>query len=225
VFVLNADSSDSVSIFQLMKDSVKMISQKFGVASFHYAVVIYGDTLAPSELDFSTNIPYPAELSSKIDTSTKVSGSSVFREALNQVKNIFKSASARINAKKAVVIIQDKKTTLSVSELQEESKSLVNEGMVVVAVGIGNVITLNDERALTIRNEDAMIVYKNETAGSLSDRIVIRILKGKLINVLNTITEELLYLGTSIYRHFLYLTVLILVHNRAKGDFPFSILV
>lgn len=108
-----------------------------------------------------------------------MSGDGGLPNALVETKSLFSSASARVNAKRAVVIIQDKPTGLTVTQLQDITRPLVDEGVVVVGVGNANSVPLSDERALTIINEDAMIVYQNETAGSLSDRIVRRILKGK----------------------------------------------
>jgi len=178
VFVLNADSAASANTFLLMKNAVKIISKKFGVARFQYAIIVYGTTVTKA-FDFSDSLPYQAALAKKVDALVRLGGVSKLSDALDQVQVIFKSPKARPNARKAVVIIQDKKTGSTVSQLQSLARPLFDEGMIVVGVGIGNEVTLNDERALTIRKQDAFKVPTNEPTGSLGDKIVVRILKGK----------------------------------------------
>ncbi|KXJ15894.1 uncharacterized protein LOC110236767 [Exaiptasia diaphana] len=176
VFVLNADSAKSGKTFQLMQDSVKKIGAKYGQRSFHYAIIVYGTTVTKA-FDFADNIPYRAAFDSEIDKINKLAGVSKLPDALDEVKLVFRSPSSRRNAKKVVIIIQDKKTGEAQSKLLDIVQPLFDEGIVVLGVGIGNEISLSDVQLLTIRREDGISVPDDERSGLLADKMAARLVR------------------------------------------------
>jgi hypothetical protein len=163
-----------------MQNATKMIAEKFGVSGFQYAVVVYGNTKTKA-FDFSENIPYRSALVEKINNLTKIIGVSKLSEALTEAGNVLKGPKARPNAHKAIVIIQDKRTGATVTDLQNMVKPLYTAGVIVIASGIGSEVTKTDLRALTTRQEDAISVPNNEPEGALGDKIVVRILEGEYV--------------------------------------------
>lgn len=161
-----------------MQNATKMIGEKFGVSRFQYAVVVYGNTLTKA-FDFTENIPYRAALVEKINNLTKIAGVSKLSDALTEAANVLNGSKARPNARKAIVVIQDKSTGSSVSALQNMAKPLFSDGIIVIASGVGSEVPKEELRALTIRNEDAISVGNNEPEGALGDKIVVRILEGE----------------------------------------------
>ena len=161
-----------------MQNSTKMIAEKFGVSSFQYAVVVYGNTVTVV-FNFTENIPYRAALIEKIDSLTKIAGVSKLSDALTEAANVLNGSQARPNARKAIVVIQDKSTGSSVSTLQNMAKPLFADGIIMIASGIGSGVPKEELRALTTRNEDAISVANNEPQGALADGILVRILEGE----------------------------------------------
>lgn len=162
-----------------MQNSVKMMGAKYGQMSFHYAVIVYGTTVKTA-FNFAKNIPYQAALIIEVDEITKLSGVSKLRDALDEVKVLFASPSSRPNAKKVVIIIQDKKTGNTASTLRNIVQPLFEEGIIISAAGIGSEISLSDVQPLTIRRQDAIFAPDSEKPGSLTDKMAKRLVRGNI---------------------------------------------
>ena len=73
VVAMCAVSAQSNQSFELMKDTVKSIVDKYGTSKIHYAVVIYG-TLAVKMLEFSDKKLTKEDFKEIIDTLPKPGG-------------------------------------------------------------------------------------------------------------------------------------------------------
>ncbi|XP_048588274.1 uncharacterized protein LOC125572190 [Nematostella vectensis] len=176
VFVLSASSMKSSTTFSLMQNCILKIGSKFGVYTFHYSVILYGSSSVKT-FDFNTAFPYREALIEESNNLVKENGSSAITEALSLARTVLNDASARSNVGRGVAVIFDKATGKTVQQLQSASRPLHDEGIIVVASGVGPEVTKEEARAMTSRRNDATHVNDTYQPGPLGDHIVRRILK------------------------------------------------
>lgn len=199
VFVINADSAKKTVIFKKIQDAIKQIGDKFDVDRFHYSVVVYGSTTTKKEFTFENPIPFKEVLRERVNAAKILSGSNYLPNALKEAEKILtENPKRRQTSLKAIVVISDKSSGQTVSTLNNSSKPIHDQGIIVVASSVGGDPKRKELLAITTRSDDVIEVTDSDTSGYLGDRIVERILKGNevllLLHQIPTLMVELISL-------------------------------
>ena len=177
-FAITASGRQADKSFQLMKDSILWILDKYGRKNTKYALITYGDT-PKTRFRFSANFRSLDHIKQFVKAVPRSSGGSALDKALKQAEVVFDSAGARPRAQKVLVVITDKESGRSPDDVKAASEVLENKGVKVIPVAIGNEADRKELQNITSDKENVIAVPPSEKPEKLGQDIMTKVLKGK----------------------------------------------
>lgn len=135
-FAISANSVNNRQTFRLMKDTIAWIISNYGTGKLRYSVILFGND-AKIELDFDGGISTPNKLIQFVQGLPRRRGGPDVISALEEAKTVFESASARTNAWKVLVVITDKRSGSSLTDIIKAAEPLDEKGIKVLPVAVG----------------------------------------------------------------------------------------
>ena len=151
---------------------------RYGTSSIQYAVITFGN-VPITKISFSTAFLGDETLKSLIDSVRKSSGA-LLNRALAGAKNFFE-AQGRPNAKKVLVVITDKKSSSSLSNVANEAKILEEDDIKVIPVALGSESDISELSTTTPNKENLVDVDEGDDPDVTAEIILLKILKGNLV--------------------------------------------
>ena len=180
-FAIAADSSESDKTFTLMKDTVTSIIDKYGMGRVRYGLIVFGDS-ASIKANFRDGFQLE-QLKTLIEISVKEPSGAALDKALEEAKKLFTGAGVRGDARKVLVVITDKASGRSPSDIRDAAGELEDEQVHTVGVCIGEEAD-KGELELIARLSSFCVKDKDLSVEDLSVAIVEAALKGRF--ALNT---------------------------------------
>lgn len=176
-FALSSTSLSSTDTFDLMKNTIKSIVNKYGIDRIHYSVIVFGSKVAPRIIDFSTNIPDQDDLIRKITLLKSLSGQPDLVSALQEAKRVFEMKDVRPNAKKVLVVIMDEDSNSNKNDLNEVVQVLRNKSVLVIGISVGSSTNPTDFGIITVEERDIIPDGVNKNKDELAKEIIDIILR------------------------------------------------
>lgn len=178
-FAISANSVNNRQTFRLMKDTIAWIISNYGTGKLRYSVILFGND-AKIELDFDGGISTPNKLIQFVQELPRRSGGPDVISALDKAKTVFKSASARPNAWKVLVVITDKRSGSSLPDIGKAAQPLDEEGIKVVPVAVGREA---DPSELEATNPERFVITvpRTEEPKTLGKQIMEHVIRRKSI--------------------------------------------
>lgn len=179
-----------------MKNTMSAICLKYGINTIHYSFVTYGLGSASIVHSFTHTIntySSSANLKAAIDAISNPSGSGAFAvdSSLNQCKTAFKDSRVRKSGSKVVVFMTDKASSASISTLRSTAEGIGNDGVRIIALGIGEEVSRSELLAISSNEDDAIQVSSSITSSQLEFRIMNSVYRCKsFIHVIVFILDE-----------------------------------
>lgn len=176
-FAISANSVNNRQTFRLMKDTISWIIGKYGTEKLRYSVILFGDD-AKIELDFNGDVSTPNKLIEFVQGLPRRSGGPDLIAALQEAKRVFESASARPDAWKVLVVIIDKRSGSSVSDVEKAAEPLDEDGIKVVPVAVGGEA---DPSELEVTNPERFVITvpRTEDPKTLGQQIMEHVIRRK----------------------------------------------
>ena len=176
-FAISANSVNNRQTFRLMKDTITWIISNYGTEKLRYSVILFGDD-AEIELDFDGDISTPNKLIQFVQGLPRRRGGPDVISALEEAKRVFESASARPNAWKVLVVITDKGSGSSLSDIEKAAEPLDEEGIKVVPVAVGGEA---DRSELEATNPERFVIKvpRTEDPKTLGEQIMEHVIRRK----------------------------------------------
>ena len=171
--------------FDLMKSTVNRIIAQYGITRIHYSVIVFGSS-PTTHFDFSRTFPDKDNLIHVVSRLPKKSGDPDLAKALESVTKVYELKQVRPNAKKVLVVILDNKTVNTANQLNKNAVVLVDEGIFVIAVGVGNSIDSKELQIITEEKRNTIEVGITKNPDELAKEIMAIILRSKFVFSLNT---------------------------------------
>lgn len=176
-FAISANSVNNRQTFRLMKDTITWIISNYGTEKLRYSVILFGDD-AKIELDFDGDISTPNKLIQFVQGLPRRRGGPDVIAALREAKKVFESGSARPNAWKVLVVISDKGSGSSLSDVEKAAEPLDEEGIKVVPVAVGGEA---DPSELEATNPERFVITvpRTEDPKTLGEQIMEHVIRRK----------------------------------------------
>ena len=181
-FALSATSTSAENTYPLMKEAVKMIINRYGVNKIHYSVIVYGNVVT-TRVSFADKIPGPEDLKTLIEALPEVNGGSSLGKALKEANRVFDGSGVRPNAVKVLVVITDKSSGMTESNIRTAVTPLEDKGVKIIPVAIGDEADPTELVPATSDNIGVITVPKSETTEGLAEEIMETIIKGKAAGI------------------------------------------
>ena len=175
-FAISASSQHAVKAFDLMKESITSIIDRYETSNIRYALITFGDS-AKQEVNFTSDFPGPEALRQAIDNIRLPSGEPNLKGALEEAKMMFKQAPSRPGAKKVLVVIMDKKSTSDSKEVVIDAIGLENNNINVVPVGIGSEASQSELEKITTNKKLMVDAGIDEIPERLGEKIMRKAVK------------------------------------------------
>lgn len=161
-----------------MKDTIAWIISNYGTEKLRYSFVVFGAD-ANTELDFDGSNMTPNKLIEFVQSLRVRSGGSNIIAALKKAEEVFDSDSVRPNACKVLVVITDKGSGASPSDIDEAAVPLDDKGIKVVPVAVGSEA---DPSELEVTNPDNLVIVvpRTEQPKTLGQQIMEHVIRCKL---------------------------------------------
>lgn len=191
-FAISATASNADRTFKRMKEIMHSIVDKYGSSKIHYGLVVFGASPV-NKISFGDIYPSDENLKTAIEAAPRVVGSPSLDKLLSEGNKLFSSHKNHPKARKVLVIIIDNKSGDSPSVIQSKAKNLIDRGVLVIPVAIGNNA---DPKQLEKTTDDKGNVIKEEKDGDdpdeLGEKIMEKILKGIQIKriIIHSKSEE-----------------------------------
>ena len=179
VFAISATARDYRRTFSVMKGVMKSIFDQLGVESIRPAIIVYGDS-ASVRLRFDEEITDIDELKRRIDNLPRNTGTPDLNAALKMAQVVF--AGSRPNAKKVLVIITDDKSDSKPWVITAGARQLEEEGIEVVAVGIGSEVDRKQLETTTPYKDNIITADKDDNTKDIANKIVVIILRSEWLS-------------------------------------------
>lgn len=98
-FAISANAVDADKTFELMRDSIGYVVNKYGTNRLRYAVIIFGSSTT-TYIDFGQYFPNSKSLKQKLSVLSRSPGTPDLEKALAEAKTVFQLAPSRPNSKK-----------------------------------------------------------------------------------------------------------------------------
>ena len=183
-FAISASSQDATKVFQLMKEAIRSIASRFETSNIRYALLTFGDSVN-RQVNFTSDLPGTEELEKALGELTKPSGNPDLEAALIEAKMMFKQAAHRPGAKKVLVLIMDKKSSSVDILVVDSAKSLEDDNIKVVPVGIGLEANLSELEKTTTNMKFMVTAAVDEDPQRLGEEIMRKALKSEYPSLTN----------------------------------------
>lgn len=183
-FAISASSQDATKVFQLMKEAIRSIASRFETSNIRYALLTFGDSVN-RQVNFTSDLPGTEELEKALGELTKPSGDPDLEAAFIEAKMMFKQAAHRPGAKKVLVLIMDKKSSSVDILVVDSAKSLEDDNIKVVPVGIGLEANLSELEKTTTNMKFMVTAAVDEDPQRLGEEIMRKALKSEYPSLTN----------------------------------------
>ena len=173
-FALSATGLSANKTFKLMKDTVQRIVDKYGTGSLRYSFIVYSDS-ANLIVRFSDKYSSLDKLKAFIEALPAVTGGASLTQALAAGKQAFQDSGVRKDAIHVLVVITDKRSGESQDVVEKAAKPLEDSGIVVIPVGIGNQVNVNELGEITSNKENVILVDEEEDPENLMEMIMAKV--------------------------------------------------
>lgn len=177
-FAISASASNADETFNKMKEVINSIIDKYGSGRIHYGFVVFG-TNAFSKVNFGDIYPSDEQLKNTVSSVPRPTGSPSLDKLLTKAKDLFDAHNNHPKAKKVLVVIVDDKSTTSSNVIKSKAKDVIDRGVRVIPVAIGNDA---DPTQLEETTDDEGNVIKDKDIDDpeeLGKKIMDKILKGR----------------------------------------------
>ena len=175
-FVISATATEAADNFVLMKETIQSILDEYGVKKVRYAVITFDDT-AVIHLKFKSNDALEKSLKGILHSLPSTSGTPNLNNALAKGLELFsKQEGGRPGARKALVLMIDRKTTESKEQLTAKAEELVSKGIHLIPVVIGSEVQPGDLALVAPNKEIIITTNKIEDPNRLGKRVIHQIL-------------------------------------------------
>lgn len=179
-FAFTAASTNADETFSLMKDTMKYIVDTHGQKRLHFAFIVFGDS-PTTLLNFDRSVPSDAELLRTIERIRRSAGNPDMAKGLEEAKSAFLKSGSRPDADKVLVLMVDRKSVNSQSELENKAKGLQDRDIKVIPVLVGSEVDPGEGAALTPNKGDVIKARRNTKPQNIGQQIIQVALKGKLM--------------------------------------------
>lgn len=158
----------------LTKNTIRQIVMRYGIHRFHYSVIVYGKSGITTAFDFGSILPDKQSILvairniNRYDLATQAND----KLAFDQARAIFAIKPTREEARKVLVVITDKPSSNSPSELETARRSLDNINATIVAVGLGSQVTSEGLSKYTLIKENVIHVPSGGVSYLLAEEII-----------------------------------------------------
>ena len=173
-FALSATGISADKTYKLMKDTIELIVDKYGMGSMRYSFIPYSDS-ANINIKFSEKYPSLEDLKAAIKALLPVSGGSNLPGALTAAKEAFEDSGVRKDATHVLVVITDKRSGASEDDIKKAAKPLQESGIVVIPVAIGNQVNAQELGSTTSDKKNVISVGVEEDPQNLMELIMAKI--------------------------------------------------
>ncbi|XP_031558904.1 coadhesin-like, partial [Actinia tenebrosa] len=160
VFLFSSTSTilaDATAAFTFMKNTAKEFVTQYGKTYIRYGLIVFGITVN-DVFNFQTTASMDkATLKTSIDGSNNIAGSSDLKAALGNAKAMLQGPGSRPNARKIVVVMMDTGSAQSQNELELAAKNLRDIEALVIGIGIGRQIPVQQLEWITLNRYYVML--------------------------------------------------------------------
>ena len=175
---MSVSSQDPEKVFELIKDSIRSIAERYDTSNIRYALLTFGDTVNV-EVNFTSDMPSVEALREALEKVTRPSGEPNLEAALQEAKMVFKQSTPRAGAKKVLVVIMGQKSASGAREVKEAARPLEDNNIKVVPVAIGPQANLPELETITTNKKFMASVGTDEDPESVGEEIMRKALKSK----------------------------------------------
>lgn len=181
VFLLSSTSTipaDANAAFAFMKKTANEFVAQYGMTYVRYGLIVFGNTVNNVfNLNFTAHTD-KAGLKSAIDGAAIIAGSADLKTALGNARTMLQGPGSRPNARKIVVVMMDTGSAQSQNELQTAAKNLRDIEALVIGIGIGRNIPVNQLDWITLNRYYVMLFPWTGSHRHLCFGIAARCFKG-----------------------------------------------
>lgn len=143
-----------------------------------YGIVVFGST-ASIKITFDDYFSDDENLKAAVDALSGTKGPPALDEALKKGRELFGNSIGRSNARKVLVVITDIKSTSALVDSGKTGKLLEEDGVRVVAVGIGDQVDHKELEAIVPDKSSVVNVTDDVDLGDLKNRIMNKVTGGR----------------------------------------------
>ena len=137
-----------------MKDTISWIVTEYGTDKLRYCIILFGAD-ANIRLNFDGGVSNANDITKFVQSLPSTRGGPDLTGALKQAESAFESAGVRQEASQVLVVITDKGSDVSESDIDRAAKPLHEKGIRVVPVGVGSEA---DPRELEATNPEKSVI-------------------------------------------------------------------
>lgn len=180
VFALSANSGDADATFTLMKTTIRKVMNDFryGGGNIQYGILVYGATAGTTLQLGDSSFKDILDLRKYIKNLPKQASDPQVDKALQEALKIFQGPNARLDAKRVLVVLTDKKSTSSPALIKSSAQLMEENKVRVIPVGIGSETDRSELRSITYNKGDVIEAEKEEESWRLARAIIIKVLTG-----------------------------------------------
>lgn len=178
VFAISAASVKAEETFEKAKAVIKEIVDSYAMDKLRYGVVVFGST-ASIKITFDDYFYDDENLKAAVDVLSGSKERPALDEALKKAKELFDNSIGRSNARKILVIITDIKSTSALVDSGKIGKLLEEDGVSVVAVGIGDQVDHKELEAIVPDKSSVVNVTDEVDLEDLKNRIMNKVTGGR----------------------------------------------
>ena len=172
-FIINAGSSDAEENFEQIKEIMTSFIDKYSMNRLRYGIISYGST---PKVEATYEIEGDSDLRYLIDRIRQPIGTPNLSDALRLGKDLFPAD--RPNAKRVLVLMTDRKSGSTVSDVMAAAKYLEKEGIRVISVAIGSEADPVELANASGSSENVVNSTKTEQAEKTREEIMEKVRKG-----------------------------------------------
>jgi len=176
VIAVNTFSSNADDVFQKIKETITSVIDTYGTKGIHFTILA---GTSDGTIIYFENYTTTEQLKSMITSLDRQLGGLALDEALRIARKVFKSSSARESAQKVFVLIADRKSTSSLSDVVPEVKALEEMDVTVIPVGIGSEVDIKELQELTPNISDVINTSAIDDVEQFREDIMLKILKDR----------------------------------------------
>ena len=177
VFAINTAATDADKTFEVVRNALKSIIHVHDPDRVQYSVIIYGDSATPV-ISFSRDPQDIPKLIRAVDKLPKSSGLPDLEKLLEEAKKLFEQDSGRPKANKVLVVVTDAKSPSTTDDIKQAAKPLVEDGVTVVAVAVGDEANSKQLEKMIPDKQTALNVDKDEDPDEIGEQIMNKVLEG-----------------------------------------------
>ena len=183
VFTFGACGPNADEVFEKEKDMVSGFLETITVADTYYGVIEYGDSKANIMArlgDFRNK----ERLNQYINTIPRSGEGRAIDKALEKARELLLD-SGRSDARKALVIFANGKSSSRLAELTNEAKPLHDAGVKIIAVGIGDDVDDEELNSIATNKDKVILAQPYDEATPLGHLLAHEVSEGRHVSLVS----------------------------------------